>query len=159
MLKNKRAAFLLIIFFCGQYMICIGQNDSSGKARNDSAIAKFILKIEKERDSVGIAVTKKYFDSIFNYYNSYIKVSEKSEITTKEYIEIMRIYNTIGFIKDYKANNLYFNYQNRVYDNLLLDAVEKLCANESIGGSFYSIKHKLYIGGLRDSNSMYRIIE
>jgi outer membrane receptor for monomeric catechols len=110
------------------------------------------------RQPIGIPVSKKQFDSTIS--NAVITMREKYNGNANDMIKIARLYNTLEFdhmIDETKTNKEFIHlFDSKRYDILF---IKKLDATERIGGSYYSKKYQIYLGGLPDNNSKYRIVK
>lgn len=104
---------------------------------------------------MGVVISKETFDSLMNATMDKLRATEA--LTVDDYIVLTRLYNTINYngMQSEKITELAKLFSDEVMDQLL----NALAARESSGGSFYSSRYKIAIGGRPDGNSMFRIIE
>ena len=158
MLSRIKYQFCVLLFI--KSIVCNAQGNPDIKFdQSDSIKFKIIAEIQKGRDSIGILIKKEDFDSIFLYYSSYVKTINKNKLSINDCIEITKLYNTIGFNSLGLIDSSYSKFVHFVDEYLYIEIFKKLEAQLSIGGGLYSKKYNVYIGGIRDKNSIYRFIK
>ena len=108
--------------------------------------------LEKVKQNDSLEITKSKFDSLI--VNSTSLINDSKELTIDNYIEIVRLVNTI------EKNNLFDDYKefrDLYYLKVFKKAVHVLEASIWKGGCFYSEKYDIFIGGKTQRNSQFTI--
>lgn len=150
---SKVKFLTLTISLIGCFLISDAQNDSLKQKIIDS-INNDLESILKNRKLVGIPIAKVVFDSMVDNYYRRI-TNEKFAFSDNEYVNIVRIYNTICLFSDNEITLHYKAYKNEIQAKVLNEAFVKLEAHFGNGGSVYSKKYDIYIGGYGNQNSLY----
>jgi hypothetical protein len=106
-------------------------------------------------DTVGIEISFARFNRLIQEY--LIKLKDNQELTENDHIVLIRLVNTIDI----------YNFQNDeskelielYYPKIFELAIIKLETQSWKGGSQYSQKHDIFIGGKPHSNSQYYITD
>ncbi len=112
--------------------------------------------IQRNDTTVGIPITKANFNK---KVSTYIKLmSDWTKFTPQEYIEMVRLYNTIGNSDFIKLD--YYRMYYQVFTVMYIKEVSKTLNTELMKGmSLYSKKYNVWIGDrpFGNSNSEFRI--
>jgi hypothetical protein len=136
----------LIYIFLITSLILIDANVSKGQS-----IAEF----EKRHSETGIPIKKKEFDDKVSKYLT--MMSNWSKFTVEEYIDMVRLYNTIaGPILKNDFYKMYYTVFLVMYSK---PAAKELEATLSKGMAMHSNKYHIWIGGgaIPDYNSQFRV--
>ena len=122
-----------------------------------SLIVTAQIENEHSYPNIGIPVTLDEFNRMVR--EMMITVRRGKDLTTTEFIAVVRIDNTIHLNTVLPPNKLYSGFSNLLTAKYE-DAIEKrMDSGVGVGFSFYSKKYKLYWGGKPDSNSMFKIVK
>ena len=109
------------------------------------------------QSNVGIQITKNQFDQKVTTCISWIENGSLQNTSIDEYIEIVRVYNTITLMTDYGNDDNYKKLIRIARTDVMKAAITALQARLTKGMAFYSSVHNLYIGGAPHANSEYSI--
>lgn len=109
----------------------------------------------KNNDTVITCITEQNLINKIDSYTTKWKVGE--DMIDAQYIEIIKLYNTISWNDGTLENEKFKNFYNLVRTEILSVAIHKLNARLSTGMGYYSKKYDLRIGGSMNSNSYFTI--
>jgi hypothetical protein len=101
-----------------------------------------------------IEIRKQTFDALILDYISRIKESHP-EFSLKDYITLVRIWNTISINNLQAEEEHYLEFYNLFYTDLFKLACTELQATLTKGLAFYSEEHDLWFGGTLNENSYF----
>lgn len=124
------------------------------KQKLDSLSSLYHPKMEIP-DSLKVSTSK--FNTLVNLYSSKI-MSDDTLFNTKDYITMLRIFNTIrtneGLVKQYE--NYYDLHRKKMFGKIIVELEMSIWPTKS----FYSKKYNLFVGGIsQHANSYYKIID
>lgn len=103
----------------------------------------------------GIEITLKKLDDLVNELSAKCASLKQEELTVEDYIELVRISNTVGMEENKYLGLRYIELSNYVNDEVLMEMIFSLEAVATKGGAMWSNKHKILIGGWKHYNSHY----
>ena len=152
---TKTAGIIIILIVANS--LAKAQIDSLHNKRIDSLQKVFHAQVQKKRDSIGIPISKKEFDSIFAHNNVLIKIDKKVKLSAKQYIDIIRSYNTILRYDFLRVVPICIDYITEFNNKWLIERKNHLSLSMGLGGSYYSLKYKISIGEPIDNTNVYKI--
>lgn len=108
----------------------------------------------KTSGNIGIPISKKSFDSLVVHSTSTLE-SKKENISTDDFITMIRLYNTITVL--HLTDKKSAKFINLFTPGYLGKAAKAINATISKGMSYYSKELDLYIGGKPHHNSQFNI--
>jgi hypothetical protein len=103
-----------------------------------------------------IEIRKQTFDTLILDYISKIR-ERHSEFSQKDYITLVRIWNTISINNLQAEKGHYLEFYNLFYTDLFKLACTELQATLTKGLAFYSAEHDLWFGGTLNENSYFSL--
>lgn len=135
--------FILVLAF-------LSLSPSISKGQDSIAVRELNQKVK------GIPISKTDFDKKISFYLK--KMSDWNQFNANQYIEMVRLYNTVGRDLPIKSDfyKMYYTVFLVMYSK---KAAQELGAKFSKGMAMYSIKHNIWIGDepLGNENSIFKI--
>ena len=121
--------------------------------------AQLTKNVQDYPKNMGINITQSKFDKLVKRE---ITVMEQNQsVHIKDLITMVKIYNTIVFTDSLRETNRQdkafcdlFDFDDK-YEKLFID---KLHAGRSVGFGYHSKQYHIYLGGLPEENSKFKII-
>ena len=109
---------------------------------------------------IGIQITKRQFDQKVLACISLIQNHSPQDLSIDEYIEFVRVYNTIARLSDYGNDENYKKFMQLFREPVIHHAaITALQGRLARGGTYYSSKYDIYFGAPSNANSRYCIIQ
>jgi hypothetical protein len=108
-------------------------------------------------DTIGIPITENHFNLLVDSLLNKFKI-DGSEDSIVDYLNLIKVINTIrfNFLESKKSS---YNELINIFYKYYFDKTIKITdAEVSIGLGYYSKQYDIYIGGKKNNNSMFKIL-